>query len=164
MKPENLNNKRLILILFCAIFSVVSAIAGTTKDRCNVLSDRGYVGNVGVSVSGGLGVGVDLFTSHGYSFGNGLWLGGGTGLAFPSPYDLFLPLYSEAKYSFTIDRKISPFLGAKVGVMTNFEDSLMIVNPAIGVDIKRFTVFATMNLGLVSMRTFGIGLCCNFKQ
>ena len=163
MEHVNFNNKRLISILFCAIFSVLSAFAGTSEDCCNPLSDRGYVGNVGVSVSPGLGVGADLFTSHGYSFGNGLWLGGGSGLAFPSPYDLFLPLYSEVKYSFNVDRNISPFLGAKVGVMTNFEESLMILNPALGVDVNRFSIFATANLGLVSMRTFGVGICWYYK-
>lgn len=163
MEPVNLSNKRLISLLFCAIFPFVSAFAGTSKDRCNLLSDRGYVGNVGVSVSAGFGVGADLFTSHGYSFGNGLWIGGGTGLAFPSPYDLFFPLYSEAKYSFNINRKISPFLGAKVGVMTNFEDSLMILNPVFGFDINRFSIFASSNLGLVSMRTYAIGFYWNFE-
>ena len=127
------------------------------------MSDRGYVGNVGVSVSPGLGIGADIFTSHGYSFGNGLWIGGGTGLSFPSPYDLFLPIYSEAKYSFMVNRNASPFLGAKVGMMTNFEDTLRIVNPVFGVDVKRFTVFATVNLGLVSMRTYGVGFCLNFR-
>ena len=148
----------------CAIFPIVSAFAGTSKGRGTSLSDSGYVGNVGVSVSAGLGIGVDLFSSHGYSFGNGLWIGGGTGLAFPSPYDLFLPLYSEVKYSFLPERNVSPFLSARLGMMTNFDDTHMIANPAVGVDIKRFTVFATMNLGLVSMRTFGLGLCWNFGQ
>ena len=118
----------------------MSAFSGTSKDCGNALSDRGYVGNVSVSVSAGLGVGADLFTSHGYSLGNGLWIGCGSGLSFPSPYDIFLPLYSEAKYSFKVDQSVSPFLGAKVGVMTNFEDSLMILNPALGVDVIRFSI------------------------
>jgi hypothetical protein len=94
---------------------------------------------------------------------SGLWVGGGTGLSFPSPYDLFLPLYSEVKYSFMADRLASPFLSARVGAMTNFDECRMILNPAVGVDIKRFTVFATMNLGLISMRTFGLGFCWNFR-
>ena len=163
MELVNLSNKRIITIVLCAIFSVVSAFAGTTKGRGTALMQKGYVGNVGISVSGGLGVGADLFTSHGYSFGNGLWVGGGTGLSFPSPYDLFLPLYSEIKYSFLADRRVSPFLSARVGGMTNFEECRMILCPAFGVDISRFSVFATSNLGLVSMRTFGVGLCWYFK-
>lgn len=163
MEPVNLSNKRIITIVLCAIFSMVSAFTGTAKGRSTALVEKGYVGNVGVSVSAGLGIGADLFTSHGYSFGNGLWVGGGTGLSFPSPYDLFLPLYSEVKYSFLADRLASPFLSARVGAMTNFDECRMILNPAIGVDIKRFTVFATMNLGLVSMRTFGLGFCWNFR-
>ena len=142
---------------------VIGCATISAQEKGNLLSDRGYVGNVGVSVSSGLGVGVDLFTSHGYSFGNGLWVGGGTGLSFPSPYDLFFPLYSEVKYSFTADRPASPFLSARIGAMTNFDESRMILNPAFGVDIKRFTVYVTMNLGLVSMRTFGLGFSWNFR-
>ena len=152
--------KRLVSVI---LLIFIGCVVVSAQGKNNLLSDRGYVGNVGVSVSPGLGIGADIFTSHGYSFGNGLWIGGGTGLSFPSPYDLFLPLYSEAKYSFKVDQNVSPFLGAKMGVMTNFEDSLMILNPAFGVDIKRFAIFATANLGLVSMRTYGIGFCWNFR-
>ena len=152
--------KRLVSVI---LFIFIGCIVISAQGKNNLLSDRGYVGNVGLSVSAGYGVGADLFTSHGYSFGNGLWVGGGTGLAFPSPYDLFLPLYSEVKYSFMADRLASPFLSARVGAMTNFDECRMILNPAVGVDIKRFTVFATMNLGLVSMRTFGLGFCWNFR-
>ena len=153
----------MLALIACAIFSSTIAAAGTSGVSGNVLAEKGYAGNAGLSVSAGLGIGADLFTSHGYSFGNGLWIGGGTGLSFPSPYDLFLPLYSEIKYSFLADRRVSPFLSARVGGMTNFDECRMILNPAVGVDIKRFTVFATMNLGLVSMRTFGLGFCWNFR-
>lgn len=153
----------MLALIACAIFSSTIAAAGTSGVSGNVLAEKGYAGNAGLSVSAGLGIGADVFTSHGYSFGNGLWIGGGTGLSFPSPYDLFLPLYSEIKYSFLADRRVSPFLSARVGGMTNFDECRMILNPAVGVDIKRFTVFATMNLGLVSMRTFGLGFCWNFR-
>ena len=153
----------MLALIACAIFSSTIAAAGTSGVSGNVLAEKGYAGNAGLSVSAGLGIGADVFTSHGYSFGNGLWVGGGTGLSFPSPYDLFLPLYSEIKYSFLADRRVSPFLSARVGGMTNFDECRMILNPAVGVDIKRFTVFATMNLGLVSMRTFGLGFCWNFR-
>lgn len=155
--------RRMLALIACAIFSSTIAAAGTSGVSGNVLAEKGYAGNAGLSVSAGLGIGADVFTSHGYSFGNGLWIGGGTGLSFPSPYDLFLPLYSEIKYSFLADRRVSPFLSARVGGMTNFDECRMILNPAVGVDIKRFTVFATMNLGLVSMRTFGLGFCWNFR-
>ena len=155
--------KRILTVLVCTIFSGMTLAFGASKGSGNVLAEKGYVANVGVSVFGGFGIGADLFTSRGYSFGNGLWVGGGTGLSFPSPYDLFLPLYSEVKYSFMADRLASPFLSVRVGAMTNFDECRMILNPAVGVDIKRFTVFATMNLGLVSMRTFGLGFCWNFR-
>ena len=145
------------------LWMFIGCMALSAQEKGGLLSDKGYVGNVGVSVSAGFGVGADLFTSHGYSFGNGLWIGGGTGLSFPSPYDIFLPLYSEAKYSFLADRKTSPFIFARVGAMTNFDECRMILCPAFGVDISRFSIFATANMGLVSMRTFGVGICWYFK-
>lgn len=156
-----MNMKRLVSIIL-GIY--IGCLMVSARDRGNLLAEKGYVGNVGVSVSAGFGIGADLLSSHGYSFGNGLWIGGGSGLSFPSPYDLFLPLYSEVKYSFCAERRVSPFLSARLGAMTNFEDALMILSPALGVDIKRFTVFATMNLGLVSMRTYGLGFCWNFGR
>ena len=159
-----MNNKRLISIVLCAIFSMVSAFAGTSEGRGTALMEKGYAGNVGVSVSGGLGVGADLFTSHGYSFGNGLWIGGGTGLSFPSPYDLFLPLYTEVKYSFLADRRVSPFLSARVGGMTNFEDSVMILAPEIGADIGRVSIFLSADLEAVGAIRYSIGVCWNYRS
>ena len=160
----NLSNKRLIYIVLCAIFSMVSAFAGTSEGRGTALMEKGYAGNVGVSVSGGLGVGADLFTSHGYCFGNGLWVGGGTGLSFPSPYDLFLPLYSEIKYSFLADRSVSPFLSARVGGMTNFEDSVMILAPEIGADIGRVSIFLSADSKAVGAIRYSIGVCWNYRS
>lgn len=46
----------------------------------NRLSKSGYAGKIGLSVTP-TGPGVDITTSHGYSFGNGLWIGGGAGVS-----------------------------------------------------------------------------------
>ena len=153
--------KRLVSIVLLIFIGYMSVSA---QGKGNLLSGRGYVGNVGVSVSPGFGVGADMFTSHGYSFGNGLWVGGGTGLSFPSPYDLFLPLYSEIKYSFLADRRVSPFLSARVGGMTNFEDSVMILAPEIGADIGRVSIFLSADFKAVGAIRYSIGVCWNYRS
>ena len=155
--------KRSLVLFIATLLIIVFADSAFANGKGNALSEKGYVGNVGMSVSASIGIGADIFTSHGYSFGNGLWMGGGTGLAFPSAYDVFLPLYTEVKYSFMTDAKASPFLGAKVGFMTNFDDTLTILNPAFGVDLDRFSIFASVGLGLVSMRTYNLGFYWNFR-
>lgn len=156
--------RRMLALIACAIFSSTIAAAGTSGVSGNVLAEKGYAGNAGLSVSAGLGIGADLFTSHGYSFGNGLWIGGGTGLSFPSPYDLFLPLYSEIKYSFLADRRVSPFLSARVGGMTNFEDSVMILAPEIGADIGRVSIFLSADSKAVGAIRYSIGVCWNYRS
>ena len=157
----SINMKRLVSVI---LFIFIGCMSVSAQGKNNLLSDRGYVGNVGLSVSAGYGVGADLFTSHGYSFGNGLWVGGGTGLSFPSPYDLFLPLYSEIKYSFLADRRVSPFLSARVGGMTNFEDSVMILAPEIGVDIGRVSIFLSADFKAVGAIRYSIGVCWNYRS
>lgn len=62
------------------IFSVVTATGVSAEEKGNALAEKGYVGNVGMSVTPCLGLGADITTSHGYSFGNGLWMGGGLGI------------------------------------------------------------------------------------
>lgn len=155
--------KKFLVVVFISICAAVCAESTFAKGEGNALAEKGYVGNVGMSVSASFGLGADLFTSHGYSFGNGLWMGGGTGLAFPSAYDIFLPLYTEVKYSFMADEMASPFVSAKLGFMTNLDETLTILNPAFGVDLDRFSIFATVGLGLVSMRTYSLGFYWNFK-
>lgn len=155
--------KKIVALFFIVVFTAVIAESASAKGEGNALAEKGYVGNVGMSVSASFGLGADLFTSHGYSFGNGLWMGGGTGLAFPSMYDVFLPLFTEVKYSFITNQMASPFVSAKVGFMTNLDETLTIINPAFGVDLDRFSIFATVGLGLVSMRTYSLGFYWNFR-
>ena len=155
-------NKRFLVSVILAVIAA-SAVEISAQNNRNILSERGYVGNVGLSVTPFLGIGADLFTSHGYSFGNGVWIGGGTGLSMISPYDPFLPLFAELKYSFIPEVKVSPFLSAKAGLMTNFEDMVMILNPALGIDISRFSIFASANLLAVGAITYSIGFYWNFR-
>lgn len=91
-------------------------------------------------------------TSHGYGFGNGLYIGGGSGFGVeyvPDYYaeaDCLLPLFADLKYSF-LNKAASPFLSLKAGGYANVDSEevkgiRLFVNPAIGVEIKRFSIRA----------------------
>ena len=151
MKIKNLFLS-LLLIFICA----GSAFAG------NKLTNEGYVGNVAVSVTPQMGFGVDVTTSHGYSFGNGLWMGGGAGVSIAGGYDgILVPIYTEAKYSFMTDKKASPYLDCKFGVITDAENLFVMFSPTVGVDINRFSIFALYNMWS-QVRTFNVGVAFNF--
>ena len=109
-----------------------------------------------------MGLGVDVTTSHGYSFGNGLWMGAGAGVSLMGACDgFFIPIYTEAKYSFMKDEKASPFLDCKLEVMTNTESTYTLFSPAAGVDINRFSIYALYNMWS-QVRAFNIGVAFNF--
>jgi len=141
---------------------LVLLLGGVQALASNPFSRTGYVGNVGLSVTPQLGLGVDVTTSHGYSFGNGLWMGGGAGISFASVYDgVFIPVYAEAKYSFMPEEKVSPFIDCRLGYMTNFEDLYLLAAPSAGVDIKRISVFVQLNCR-AGVRTFNLGAAFHF--
>lgn len=128
----------------------------------NRLNRAGYVGNIGLSVTPQLGLGADVTTSHGYSFGNGLWMGAGAGISIASVYDgVYIPVYTEVKYSFWKDEKVSPFLDCRFGVMTDTESLYTMLSPIVGVDINRFSIFTICNMWS-QVRTFNIGVAFNF--
>ena len=159
---KNFINKRFLVSVILAVVAASAADVSAQNNR-NALLEKGYVGNVGVSVTPGISIGSDIFTSHGYSFGNGLWTGGGTGFSMISPYDPFLPLFAELKYTFIPKVKVSPFISTKAGLMTNFEDIVTMFNPAFGIDIFRFSVFASVNFMDIGARTYSLGFYWNFR-
>ena len=96
---------------------------------------------------------IGLNTVHGYSFGNGAFLGGGIGLDFKrgTCEGVYLPLFLDAKYNFGEYGALSPFAEMRMGVSVNvggsFEYSDSGINaystgisPAVGVDFGSFTV------------------------
>lgn len=125
----------LILLTFCCLFNEMNA-------GNNPLSDKGYAGNVGLSITPQMGFGAEISTSHGYSFGNGLWMGGGIGIIAASNLDgAMLPVFAEAKYTFFKDEKASPFIDCSLGYITDLDDVYTLFSPAAGVDINGFSVF-----------------------
>ena len=138
------------------------AVRGAAQDKGNALTQKGYVGNVGLSITPCMGLGADVTTAHGYSFGNGLWMGGGVAICFFSDIDgTWMPVYTGVKYTFMKDEKISPFLDCRLGCMTNLDDTFLMFNPGFGVDIDRFSIFGSAGLW-GDIKVFNIGFYFNF--
>ncbi|MBR4408465.1 MAG: hypothetical protein IKT11_01945 [Bacteroidales bacterium] len=151
--------KRNLILVFLLLF-----LCGGQAFAGNPLAKEGYVGNVSLSVVPRPGlVGVDITTSHGYSFGNGLWMGGGVGASITFESDgILLPFFAEAKYSFMPDRKASPFIDCRVGYMTNFEATYLFFSPMAGVDINRFSVFVQFYTKWAVAPILSMGAAFNF--
>lgn len=141
----------LILILCCG-----NIMAG------NRLADKGYAGSINISATPQLGLGVDITTSHGYSFGNGLWMGGGFGVSLASEFDgAYIPVFTEAKYTFMKDQKVSPFIDCRFGVVTELERFYTLFAPSAGVDINHISIFTLYNMWS-DIRTFNLGIAYSF--
>ena len=146
----------LIIIMLSLMTRGLNAMVG------NELTKTGYVGNVGITVSA-QGPGGDITTSHGYSFGNGLWMGGGVGLSFSDYYDcIYITVFAEVKYSFTPEKKISPFIDCRLGYMTELDYMFGYVSPAFGLDINKYSIFASYNYLSTNINTVHFGFTFSF--
>lgn len=127
----------------------------------NVGYRRGYRANVELAWDSSKCWGIS--TSHGFSFGNGLYIGGGTGFGAAltkadkntkssntegayqpeSKWDAkyYTPMFADVKYSF-MRSFATPFIDLRGGAIADITDSgaSLFINPAIGVDIARFSI------------------------
>lgn len=104
-----------------------------------------------------------ISTSYGFSFGNGLYVGGGAGFgatlskmeqkaksdnteniyqpknSWDASYSV--PLFADVKYSF-MRSFATPFIDLRGGAIADISNSgaALFINPAIGVDIARFSI------------------------
>ncbi len=105
----------------------------------------------------------NISSSHGYSFGNGLYIGGGVGFSAAltkadkntkssntegayqpeSKWDAkyYTPMFADVKYSF-MRSFVTPFIDLRGGAIADISDSgaSLFINPAVGVDIARFSL------------------------
>ena len=133
-------SRLLIIVTLVLMIGEFNAMAG------NKLTKVGYMGNIGVTASI-QGPGCDVTTSQGYSFGNGLWMGGGIGVSFSDHYGcIYVPVFAEVKYSFTPEKKVSPFVDCRLGYMTELDHMFGYISPAIGIDIDRFSAFTSYDI------------------
>ena len=121
----------------------VLSVDAQSKDYVDY--ERGYRADIAVSTS--ISEQYTLSTSHGFSFGNGLYVGGGVGftaetfLNFEDAPHYLVPLFADVKYTF-LNKRVSPFVSARVGGVFNTEYKMnsMLINPMVGIDVRHFTV------------------------
>ena len=93
-----------------------------------------------------------ITSSHGFSFGNGLYVGGGAGFGAELTKNTktpetnwnasyFVPVFADIKYSFT-KTQVAPFVSMKGGAIADITNKGIrtFANPAIGLDIARFSM------------------------
>lgn len=100
-------------------------------------------------------------TSHGYSFGNGLFIGGGAAFEYAKSDKKYItPVFAEARWSVT-DHTVSPFIDARVGYMIiDSHPNSFYFAPTIGLDIWKFSTFIGWDIvpSYNGGFKFGIGL------
>lgn len=131
------------------LLSIVLAATAMNAQPAGHSFKKGYRGNISLGGSYGVTKGiswnsVSFSTSHGYSFGDGIYLGVGVGMNFQMSEEFNVPVFIDAKYNI-IDWKLSPFVDCRLGGEYIFDDEGgfgpgIIVSPGIGVDFHRFTL------------------------
>ena len=116
----------------------------------NVGYNRGYRADIELSWANKSVWGIT--SSHGFSFGNGLYVGGGAGFGaelfkkaktpesnWNASY--FVPVFADIKYSFT-KTQVAPFVSMKGGAIADITNKGIrtFANPAVGLDIARFSL------------------------
>ena len=135
-----------VLIIAAIMIALGNQLNAQSKnDVKNLNYDRGYTFDVELSCS--LPTLWEFSTSHGYSFGNGLYVGGGAGFYaeyvpdYKATPTLYTPAFADVKYNIT-NTLVSPFISLRGGVDFDVCRTGMNINlnPAVGLDISRFFI------------------------
>ena len=116
----------------------------------NVGYNRGYRADIELSWANKSVWGIT--SSHGFSFGNGLYVGGGAGFGAEMAKQsgtpesnwnasYFVPVFADIKYSF-MKTLATPFVILKGGAIADITNKGIrtFANPAVGLDIARFSL------------------------
>lgn len=131
--------------IFITLALALGVLSVDAQSKDYVDYERGYRADIAVSTS--ISEQYTLSTSHGFSFGNGLYVGGGVGftaetfLNFEDAPHYLVPLFADVKYTF-LNKRVSPFVSARVGGVFNTEYKMnrMLINPMVGINVRHFTV------------------------
>ena len=112
--------------------------------------ERGYRADIELSWAGKSVWGIA--SSHGFSFGNGLYVGGGAGFGAELSKETetpetnwnasyFVPVFADIKYSF-MKTLASPFVSLRGGAIADITNLGVrtFASPAVGLDIARFSL------------------------
>ena len=138
--------KRILFLLFLFVLTSNALFAQDTKSESRMYN-KSYRADIELTWENPRTWGIA--SSHGYSFGNGLYVGGGAGfMAEFTDYGktpaFLLPLFADVKYSF-FNKMVTPYVSLKAGgyadvTSTKVQGIRTFANPAIGVDIHRFSL------------------------
>lgn len=144
---KTINMKR--ILVSCVIYALFACnILAQTQMNRSYLYNRGYKANIQASVLFANNSELSsISSSHGYSFGNGLYLGGGTGIVY-SPLrklnvrnQIIIPFFGVIKYSFLKNAIVSPFVDLVAGGAYNYSSygTGYLLKPSVGLDVWRFS-------------------------
>lgn len=135
---------------------------------------KGYVADVEFGATVKSPMAYTISTTHGYSLGNGLMIGGGIGLnvedwhyyyaeAYTYDYTFTVPVYLATKYSF-LNRKVSPYVALKGGFVVDIADMSVghFFRPAVGMDWKKLSFAINYDWNMIAYNRMNIGLGRNF--
>jgi len=129
------------LLLILTVFAAMTVSAQGSR-----AFEKGYRGNVSlggnISVTRGwINNSVELTTSHGYGFGDGMYVGGGVGLNVSFNDYAGIPVFFDVKYNI-LDWKLSPYVDYRMGMEVMIVDDLgyaFIASPGIGFDYRKMS-------------------------
>lgn len=146
--------KKNLLILIVALFAVTYS-ADAQKRKYDYYKP-GYWGNIelngGALLSGGSNIGFS--TVHGGHLGHGVAMGIGAGMYIDVQelyYVFNVPVFLETKYS-PMKGGMSPFVSLRTGFsVTDYLATGFYLSPAVGVDLRRFSLFVRYGFNLFPM-------------
>lgn len=150
-----MKTKRLVII------ALLTAITSLGLSAQNTWREKGY--RFDVSLSFTLNDQWEAATSHGYAFGNGLFLGGGAAFHYDAAAKNYMtPVYGVVRYS-PLKFIVSPYIETKCGAVVNISQNAktgFYVNPSIGLDIWHLSIFGgyEVNTGFHNGWKFGLAL------
>lgn len=151
--------KKSILKILVAAATMLGGISASAQNR-NTYFKSGYTFDVELATVHSFDENA-FTTSHGYSFGNGLFVGGGLGFEYVVSDKAYMtPVFAELRWSI-LNCIASPYLDARVGYMvTNNSRNSFYFAPAVGIDISKVSLFVGWDI-LPSYNggfKFGVGL------
>ena len=158
--------RKIILIAFAILYaSVVMSAHGNHAFEKGYRGNVSFTGNIGIN-KGLINNSVELTTSHGYNFGDGMYVGGGLGLN-PSYHEYVgIPIFLDTKYNI-LDWKLSPYVDCRVGMelLCGYDNELMFMaSPGVGFDYRKmsFRIGYKCDAGSLKLHTISIGTAINF--
>lgn len=151
--------KKIALAALITAATLLCGLSAQAKNK-NAYFKNGYTFDVELATAHSLDENT-FTTSHGYSFGNGLFVGGGLGFEYVVSDKAYMtPVFAELRWSI-LDCIASPYLDARAGYMvTNNNRNSFYFAPTIGIDISKVSLFVGWDI-IPSYKggfKFGVGL------